>query len=218
MDDYKTTPSIGNRLKYKRKEIGINQGQLSSVSGVSQRQISAYEREKSEPRADTLERLAVALGTTAEWLEFGDEQADIDMLTQEYMKDSFGPSLHVPILKWDIQSIRRVKFSIPQDYIPVPDVATDESFALVVPGNGMAPDYPEGSVIIVDPNAPAQSGSDVVVEIAGGVTFKRYSVEPGGNQFLVPVNPQFPAIPVKDEEFRVLGVVVLQLIYRHRNE
>lgn len=216
MREYETTPAIANRLKFKRKQLQVNQSELAAMSGVSQRQISTYELAKSEPRPDTLERLAKALGTTAEWLEFGDEESDIDILTEEHMKDAIGSATHVPILKWDLEIIKRIRIPFIRDMIPVPDVVSDESFALVVRGSGMSPDYPEGSVIVVDPNVELQSGSDVVIEMAGEVDFKRYSVEPSGRRFLVPINPQFPAVAIDDDGFKVLGVVALQLIYRHR--
>lgn len=215
MDDYRTSPTIGNRLKFKRKSFGVNQGELSAISGVSQRQISSYERGKSEPRADTLERLASALGTTAEWLEFGDEESDLHILTEDSMRDSLAAP-HVPILNWSIDSIRNRNTGFFQQVLPIPDVASDEAFALVVRGNSMAPEYPDGSVIVVDPNVPAASGDDVLAEIGGEPIFKRYSVELNDCQFLVPLNPQFPALAVDDESFRIWGVVVLQLIYRNK--
>ncbi|WP_417794726.1 LexA family protein [Terasakiella pusilla] len=211
--DY-TRPSVSKRLKYKRKQFGLNQAQLADLSGVSQRQISAYEREKSEPRPDTLEKLASALNTSAEWLEFGDDDSDIEIATEDSMKESL-TATHVPILQWDADSLGRAGSSFFQSVIPIPDAASDESFALVVKGDSMEPEYPAGSIIVVDPNITVQSGHDVVASIYGEITFKRYSEEPSGKIFLVPLNKQFPAMSVKREDIQIFGVVVLQLIYRN---
>ncbi|WP_062359615.1 LexA family protein [Vreelandella aquamarina] len=217
MSDAYAKPELSSRLKYIRKKIGLNQAQLAELSGVSQRQISAYERGKSEPRLDTLEKLAAALSTTAEWLEFGDDESDIDILTEESMKSSL-TAPHVPILTWaGLGDPVQRNAMLYQDYIAIPEIASDEAFALRIMGESMAPEYPPGCLIVVDPNVEATNGSDVIVAVEDGVSFKRLVIEPGGETFLRPLNPQFPVTQVKKSDYRVLGVVVLQLIYRNQH-
>ena len=65
-----------------------------------------------------------------------------------------------------------------------------EPYALRVTGDSMAPEFPDGCVVIVDPGHAAVHGSYVIVEFAGDVFFRRLSVE-GEKKYLEPVNPKY---------------------------
>lgn len=91
------------------------------------------------------------------------------------------------------------------------------AFALRVRGDSMEnpkgrPSYPEGSIIIVDPDRPAVSGSRVVVRLEDSeeATFKVY-VEDAGRRYLKPLNPQYPIIEVTGLA-TICGVVVQTII------
>jgi SOS-response transcriptional repressor LexA len=70
------------------------------------------------------------------------------------------------------------------------------------------PSFPSGSTIIVEPADAADNGTLVIAQLEGEpeTTFKRL-VSDGGRQYLVPLNPQFPTLPV-DRKMRVCGIVV----------
>lgn len=53
--------TIGERIRKKRKEIGLTQGQLAERSGIHPVSIRKYETNKMEPRISQIERLAGAL-------------------------------------------------------------------------------------------------------------------------------------------------------------
>lgn len=53
---------VSETLKRKRKEKGLTQGQLASISGVSQQAISFIECGRNTPSEGTLRLLAEALG------------------------------------------------------------------------------------------------------------------------------------------------------------
>jgi len=55
-------------LREKRTEKGLSQKELAELSGVPQQNISYYEQGVRVPGADSLYRLAVALGTTMDRL------------------------------------------------------------------------------------------------------------------------------------------------------
>jgi len=66
------------------------------------------------------------------------------------------------------------------------------------PGSGHT--FPDGCIIIVDPDRPAGVGSFVVVRFddsGGEVTFKQL-VEDAGKRYLKPLNPRYPMIPIGD--------------------
>ena len=60
---------IGTNVKERMAELNLTQAELAMRSGVKQSTISSIINEKAEPKASTLEALAVALGTTSEALQ-----------------------------------------------------------------------------------------------------------------------------------------------------
>ena len=71
-----------------------------------------------------------------------------------------------------------------------PGCSGGESFALRVVGDSMAPEFPDGCVIIVDPGHAPKDGSYVIVEFAGDVFFRRLGFD-GERRFLQPLNPEY---------------------------
>ncbi len=55
-------------LKAWRKKAGLTQAQLAEKAGLTQAQVARFEKGKATPRADTLLRLAEALGVSADLL------------------------------------------------------------------------------------------------------------------------------------------------------
>jgi transcriptional regulator with XRE-family HTH domain len=53
--------SAGQRIRRRRKELGLTQIDLSAASGVNQGYLSAIEQDKANPRRRTLDALSVAL-------------------------------------------------------------------------------------------------------------------------------------------------------------
>lgn len=60
---------IGKRIQQRREQLGLTQEELADASGLRQSIISRLERgTRKNPSADTVRRLARALGVTADWL------------------------------------------------------------------------------------------------------------------------------------------------------
>jgi SOS-response transcriptional repressor LexA len=60
------------------------------------------------------------------------------------------------------------------------DCAGAESFALLVLGDSMAPEFVDGEVIIVEPDGLASDGSFVVAQVDGEWTMRQLVAEAGG--------------------------------------
>lgn len=91
------------------------------------------------------------------------------------------------------------------------------AFALRVKGQSMEnprgkPTYPDGSIILVDPDRQHFNGAPVIVRLENSLeaTFKIYE-EDAGRKLLKPLNPQYPTIEIKDNATFV-GVVVQTII------
>jgi DNA polymerase V len=81
-----------------------------------------------------------------------------------------------------------------------------ESFALLVLGDSMAPEFVEGEVIVVEPDGLAVDGSFVVAQVAGEWTFRQL-VATGGGWALRALNPAYPETALADLA-PVRGVVI----------
>lgn len=59
---------LANRVRERRRQLGMSQEELAALIGSSQRQISKYENGLNDPTGDVLVALAHALDTSADWL------------------------------------------------------------------------------------------------------------------------------------------------------
>lgn len=91
--------------------------------------------------------------------------------------------------------------------------ASENAFWLEVDGHSMTapagsrPSFPEGMLILVDPEEPVDPGDFCIARLGGDeFTFKKL-IKDSGQVFLQPLNPQFPMIPCNDQ-CRVVGKVV----------
>lgn len=91
-----------------------------------------------------------------------------------------------------------------------------ESFALVVSGNSMAPDYKDGDIVVVDPSVKPWPGDIVVAVLStdNEATIKKYrsrgNDETGHHVFeLVPINEDYHTITVSSKNpGHIIGTVV----------
>jgi SOS-response transcriptional repressor LexA len=81
-----------------------------------------------------------------------------------------------------------------------------ESFALMVLGDSMAPEFAEGDVIVIEPEGLATDGAFVLARHEGDWIFRQL-VATGGRWQLRPLNPRYPAIDL-DDLTAVRGVVI----------
>ena len=60
--------TIGDRIKYLCKQNVITQKQLADMTGITEASISRYVNGSREPRANSIVKLADALGVTTDYL------------------------------------------------------------------------------------------------------------------------------------------------------
>ncbi|MBK7590635.1 MAG: S24 family peptidase [Betaproteobacteria bacterium] len=102
----------------------------------------------------------------------------------------------------------------PQKTIPIvaaeeagdPGCSGSESFALMVLGDSMAPEFVEGEIIVVEPDGHVDGGSYVIAQVAGEWIFRQLVRGAAGWQ-LRPLNPAYPAVDL-DDLTPVRGVVI----------
>ena len=213
-------PLLSERVKEAMEAAGLTVGTLAqqvrkTPSAISQI-LSGTTKSLSAEMAVGIE---AATGYSARWLSTGSGPKQAGLRASESLDEYQvqGGFRSVPLISW----VRASGFDEANDPLPagdaeawfaVPKRVGANTYALRVRGDSMfnptgPKSYPEGCIIIVDPDKRSPVSGDVIIaKIAGAsdVTFKRYRNE-DGRQWLQPLNPSYPRI---DDEFRVLGTVV----------
>lgn len=65
--------TIGERIRTRRKDLGLTQKSLAKALKISDVSVSQWERDTSEPTGKNLHALCKVLRCTAAWILFGDE-------------------------------------------------------------------------------------------------------------------------------------------------
>lgn len=77
--------TLGDRIKQRRKELGLSQSGLADKVGISYAQIGRYETKDAQPPAKTLTAIADALNVSPDFLIYGnvDEKAKAKLTDPE---------------------------------------------------------------------------------------------------------------------------------------
>lgn len=180
--------SIGERIKKRRKELGLTQAELSELIGIAQQSLQSIESGKiGKPRK--IIALAEALETTPEYLQFGVGELDNAEVTKIVTNK-------LPLISWvqagawsDISEVSPVD----AERFLCPVNCSEQSFVLRVQGVSMEPKFNDGDLIFVDPEAECIHGSYVVARLDDDnqATFKQLIIE-GNQKFLKAANPNWP--------------------------
>jgi SOS-response transcriptional repressor LexA len=87
-------------------------------------------------------------------------------------------------------------------------------YALQVLGDEMAPELPDGCIVIVEPSDRRRNGSYVFAEVDGVRWLRKYVQDGSGTERLIAENPVYPDIALAGLDWRVLGVVIQRNIRR----
>ena len=131
-----------------------------------------------------------------------------------------GPTLggKVPLISW-VQAghaVEVVDLLHPGDGFEWIDTTCQirrHTYALRVSGDSMTPDFPEGSILVVEPEIDPLPGDYVIAKNGDDeATFKQL-VKDGADFYLKPLNERYPIKPLGD--YRIIGVV-RELVRRFR--
>ncbi|MFL9625690.1 LexA family protein [Aeromonas veronii] len=160
----------------------------------------------SLPEVKRLGTISNIIGKSVQWLLTGSD-ANVD---------EAGLALgDVPLLSWVQAGAFCDNGDIPlpeqvEEFIPSPVKVGKRAYAVRVRGDSMISinggrSYPEGTILIVDPDATPEHNKRVIARIGDETTFKEL-VNDAGNWFLRPLNPQYRMIEVT-EDVVICGVV-----------
>ncbi len=167
----------------------------------------------SMPEMKRMGELSQITGKSVQWLLTGTDASEANIEVSPV------PVYAVPLISWvsagmlcstgDVPSVEMA-----EDYLPSPVKVGSRAYALVVRGDSMTSSsgrsYPDGSIIIVDPDVEAVPPCRVIARIGEESTFKELTKDTG-QWFLKPLNPQYPT-RVVDDSVHLCGVVLCQVI------
>lgn len=201
---------IYERIKNRRKELGLTADQVAGALGVSRATIYRYESAQIEKvPTDALAPLAKVLKCTPAYL-----MGWSDSVVQTSDTAS-APPLRIPVLG-------RVAAGIPIDMVedivdweelPADMARHGEYFGLVIHGDSMEPKMSEGDVIIVRQQADIESGQIGIVTVNGDDAACKRIMKYADGIMLLSTNPKYPPMQytskeMKDLPIRILGKVV----------
>lgn len=194
--------SIGERIKYYRKERGLTQNELAEKTNLSRSHIASIERNIYTPSISTLTEIANALNIDLSILISENK-------TPDYKKTK---SVRIPVLG-TVQAgipIEAVQDILDYEEIEPELVAHgDEYFALRVKGSSMEPRMREGDVVIVRKQSDVNHDDTAIVLVNGNeATIKRVLKSEAGIM-LAPNNPAYETKFYSNKEIADLPVVIL---------
>jgi SOS-response transcriptional repressor LexA len=196
--------TLKERLEEVREERKLSKSDIWKGAGKSS---GAYSHWMNGGGMDgeTLVKVAKILRVTPYWLATG--------TGEKYITVSEAPDIKgaVPLISW-VQAglwMEAIDNLQPGDgeRIDTTYKARTHTYALRVHGDSMEPRFPEGAILIVEPEESPSAGKFVIVRQANSqeATFKQL-VQDGNQLFLKPLNPRYP-IMVLGEGDVFCGVV-----------
>ena len=193
----------GNLLRLMVKK-DWNAYDLERVSGVPQPTTQRFlSGRQNEPRSYTVRKWAAALGVS---------EAELRGISSIDSNVSHGPNIQgrVPLISWVQAGHAKeiVDLLHPNDgfdWIDTTSQIKRHTYALRVQGDSMMPDFPEGSIIIVEPEMEPLPGDYVVAKNGDDeATFKQL-IKDGSDYYLKPLNDRYPIKPLHG--YHVIDVV-----------
>lgn len=189
-----------------------SQGDVARWAGVSAQTLNNWESRPTgvslKGRLDLLKRHFI----NPEWVETGAGEMVPAFISSATIAPRFGASISTP-LESNVEEAPSIRGTVPLiswvqagygmsavdnlqpgegERIATTVRVMKHTYALRVRGDSMEPKFPEGCIIIVEPEEDAIHGKFVIVRRNGDEpTLKQY-VEDGGSKYLKPLNQRYP--------------------------
>lgn len=196
--------SIHQIIREGRKRLGMSEQQFADAIGVSRGAVQQWERPGgTAPRRSNQQQVARILGLSVAELLSGGSNVGGRMVVRA----------EVPL----VSEVEAGKYTVidnfkPKDRfetVPVTVEVNRHTYALRVHGDSMVSatgdSFPEGSVVVIEPEMPALPGDYVIALNTDNETTFKQLVKDGGDLYLKPLNSRYPIKPLGTA--RIIGVV-----------
>jgi len=197
---------VGDVIRKRRHERGLSLEELSDLAGVNKATISQVERGEANPRADTIEKIAGALGMTTTEIyaalvlaalparhDHGVEDGTIDVsdfTPHDIPVIAEGEASPQGSLFWSDEGVLASEV---EDRLSRPrDVADPRAYGVRVRGDSMLPVFKPGMLLIVSPRVAVADGDEVYVELLTGERLIKIARRMRDGWLLESANPIYP--------------------------
>ena len=204
--------NVGQRIKNRRKELGMSADKLAELINKNRATIYRYEKNEIENMPyDVIEPLAKILNVSPAYLMGWEDRANsLDSLPVKQIPVVSQISAGLPI--YSEENL------IDYTYIATKNLSADkELFGLKVSGDSMDKEFKDGEVVIVEKDSVVENGQIGVVQINGyNATVKRVRYN-DDQLILLPEsnnNEHLPQVYNDTDDVKIIGrVVASQKIY-----
>ena len=206
--------TVGERIKARRKELGLSVDALAELVGVNRATVYRYEGDEIKSMGtETLVPLAKALRTTPAWLMGWTDNDEPRSSGQPVPLAQVAPSkgVRIPVFGTVRAGIPLDAITDILDYEEIPQemAAGGEYFGLRVKGDSMLPDIREDDIVIVRQQPDVENGDTAIVLINGDeATVKRVTKSSAGLT-LIPANSQYAPMVYSMLDVATLPVKIL---------
>ncbi len=201
--------SMNTILKGLMAELGINESELARRTGIGQPVVHRIcSGETDNPKVATLSPIANFFAVSIDQL-IGTEPLSPDRIPGTFNPDAQGWR-QIPLLGWE-QILSWPNLT--QKSGPLPTISTDielsqHAYALAVRDTTMEPRFPEGTVLLIDPDLKPNSLDFAIIHIEGQnlPNFKQILID-GEHTILKPLNSDFKTL-LLNKPHKFLGVMV----------
>ena len=221
--------NVGSAIHFYRIRKGLTIADLATQVGVNKSSISKIENGKQGYTGETIKKIAEALDISATEIfkfaeahtaaEEANEHIDWEKEAAHASLEAIEDSVHdrirttvVPLISWvqagTWQTLADPSVDSPgaNELIATTYKAKTHTYALRVRGDSMEPKFPEGCIIIVEPEEDALPGKYVIVRQNGDeATFKQL-IKDGSTLLLKPLNDRYPIMELRKDAV-LCGVV-----------
>lgn len=194
--------SIHALIREKRQLLGLSVQQFADAAGVSRGAVQQWEKpDGTAPKRANQPKVAELLGISVAELVSGDSRV------------SPGLRAEIPLIS-EVQAgnytaIDNFRPKSGFEMVPVTVPVKRQTFALRVHGDSMVgitgDSFPEGSILVVEPELTAEPGDYVIVLNSKNQTTFKQLVKDGADYYLKPLNTRYPVKPLGSAE--IIGVV-----------
>ena len=208
----KDRPKLHEVLAQLMEEVGINEAELARKTDIPQPTLHRIlSGATKSPRGNSLAPLANFFSITINQL------MGVDHLSTDRVKGTHNTRIHgwtpIPQISWE-NAVNWGTFQVElrdqswKDWASTDLSLSDEAFALTVKGDSMTPTFPEGTILVIEPNATAGNRDFVVavVDNAKTAVFKQLYID-GEDRYLKSINDDFRTIPLDKHKHRIIGVL-----------
>lgn len=195
--------SIHTIIREGRQRLGWSELQFAAALGVTRGAVQQWEKPNgTAPKRSTQPRVAELLG-----ISVADLLTGASATTREHQRGTV--PLVSPVQAGRYTSIDNFSQASGLEMIPCNVQVQRHTFALSVHGDSMISEshdsFPEGSILIVEPDMKAEAGDYVIARNPQGETTFKQLVIDSGTVYLKPLNPRYPIRLLDQAE--VIGVV-----------